>query len=157
MKHEDMHERLALRLYGELDPAESRALDAHLYDCEECRQFASELERGLGRVLAVRASARDALPPDWAERLHAATRDVATTAPRQSIPPERLSPWWAAAAGIAAGLLLALSALRVGGDESMNTPRGEERSAYARYYGGTAPPLAASGGQWSRLATQRRR
>ncbi|MFN0243592.1 MAG: zf-HC2 domain-containing protein [Planctomycetota bacterium] len=156
MKHEDIHERLALRLYGELDPAESRALDEHLRDCEECRQFASELEHGLGRVVAVRTSARDELPPDWAERLQAATRDVATTAPRPSVAPERLSPWWAAAAGIAAGLLLALSALRVGGGETTNAPRGEERSAYAHYYGGTAPPLATSGGQWSRLATQRR-
>lgn len=159
MKHEDIHERLALRLYGELDHAEALALDAHLEGCEPCRRFARELEQGLGRVVAARTGARDDLPPDWAERLRVATRDVAVTALPQPAPrasPAHVSPWWTAAAGLAAGWLLALSALRVVGGDPAGAPRSEERSAYARYYGGAAPPLATSGGQWSRLAAQRR-
>ncbi|MEM7309219.1 MAG: zf-HC2 domain-containing protein [Planctomycetota bacterium] len=94
--HEPFRELLALRLYGELDDAEARALAAHLAGCDACARFADELEHGLGAAPRGETGAAE-LPDGWRERLDDAIRPAAA------------SRWrWAApfAAGLAAGVLL---------------------------------------------------
>ena len=80
--NERARELLALRLYGELDAAEKAELEGYLSTSAEVRQFAVELEAGLGAVAA-------ALPP---------TPQVG----RRSI------PWRASLVSFAAGLLLSV-------------------------------------------------
>ena len=93
--HATFRELLALRLYGELDPADGPRLDAHLAGCAACRALAGELVRDLGALVPLSAPDGD-LPAGWRERLSAAARPA---------PAPRARPWLAFAAGLAAGLL----------------------------------------------------
>ena len=93
--HAPFQELLALRLYGELDPADGPRLDAHLAGCAACRALAGELERVLGALVPLSAPDGD-LPAGWRERLSAAA---------QHARPARARPWLAFAAGLAAGML----------------------------------------------------
>jgi len=83
MKHESIREWLALRLYEELDARDRTVLDAHLKTCADCREFASELDAGLGALRGEREA--EEIPIDWRERLRRST-NVATKR-------ARLSPW----------------------------------------------------------------
>ncbi len=106
MKHENYHELLALRLYGELSADEERILARHLAECPECGAFGRELEQALGAVKRADDALRhDELPADWAARLRTATR-------REARPVYRLRALGTFAAGLAAGLLLTWSAGR---------------------------------------------
>jgi predicted anti-sigma-YlaC factor YlaD len=96
MNHATVHEWLTLRLYGELDEHEERALAAHLAGCAACRDFAGELARGLGSL--PRAPAREAeLPAGWSVSL---AQRLATERRRRW-----LRPVLTFAAGLAAGLV----------------------------------------------------
>lgn len=93
--HTPFRELLALRLYGELDPAETQRLDAHLAACAACRAFGGELARGLGALAPSAAEAAGGdLPAGWRERLDAAVR-----------PAPRTRTLLAFAAGLAAGIV----------------------------------------------------
>jgi anti-sigma factor RsiW len=160
MNHEAFREQLALSLYGELDTQEAAELARHLAACAECRRFADELGAGLGRVAAARRTTLEhELPRDWRERLDLAWKE---TSPRRSSP--TLSTWWAAAAGLAAGLLIAWatfarvperSALPIvqQGASSDTTADGTAHAAtaYARFKRAAAPPLASTSDQLARM------
>ncbi|MEW6074417.1 MAG: hypothetical protein AB1726_17715, partial [Planctomycetota bacterium] len=94
-------ELAALRLYGELTPSEEAELDRLLAAHPAARAFASELAAGLGAARrAVEMADLAALPPDWRERLSAATRV-------RRGPGALVRAAATFAAGLAAGLLLA--------------------------------------------------
>ncbi len=100
MNLERAKELLALRLYDELSPEESAELERLLARSEEARNYARELERGLGtwKAAAERETAPE-LPTSWSERLREETREL----------PPRRAVWRTVAtfaAGLAAGLLL---------------------------------------------------
>lgn len=147
MTHENFHELLALRLYGELSADEARALERHLGACAECAAFALELERGLGVLARLDRARLLELPDDWAERLGAATR------------PTHLQRWVRAlvpfAAGVAASLLV--MALRPSATPSGELP-GARPGAEAPFVPRSdPPPLASSRGELARLETLIRR
>jgi hypothetical protein len=102
--HETWRELLALRLYGELAPAEVERLEQHLATCAPCSAFGAEL--GAGSLAAMTCSCAAEygleLPADWRERLDAAAR------PRLAA---RARPLLIFAAGLAAGLLIMALAL----------------------------------------------
>lgn len=155
--HDALRELLALRLYDELDPAETTRLDAHLAECSACRAYDAELVAGLGSLRPVREDA--ALPADWRARLERSVE----AAPR---PAHRPHPAWTFAAGLAAGLLaMALLRAEGGGDPidpgSGTSPTG---TAQATNLGPTAhplltgslrepPPRATGGGQLAYLGS----
>jgi anti-sigma factor RsiW len=155
MKHESIREWLALRLYDELDVRDREMLDAHLKTCADCREFASELEAGLGALRAERGA--EEIPADWRERLRRSTSVETKRA--------RLSPWWSSVAAFAAGILVAtilahrggaLAPIGEGGDESVQkrvarNDDARELSIYARFHGSTPPPIATTEGQLARL------
>ena len=147
MNLEEAKELLALRLYDELSPAESAALDRFLEESAEARAYARELEQGLGRCkAAAERDASDELPSDWTERLRAATREAAT---RRT--PLRLVATFAA--GLAAGLLV-MSALRSERGMALPDPAVAPSSiAMASYefaLRAAPPPRATGGGAFSR-------
>lgn len=148
MNHEHFREQMALRLYSELDLDETKALDEHLQRCDECRRFESDLTHGMGRVRSLAHARSDAeLPPDWTERLAAATRD---SGERRT----RISPWLAAVTSFAAGILVAaLVAHRADSPahESNRHPVTVDEANYARYLRETPPPPSTGGGQLARL------
>ncbi len=150
MNHEHFREQMALRLYSELDLDAAKALDVHLGQCDECRRFEAELTRGMGRVLSLAEARADAeLPPDWTERLAAATRDRGE---RRT----RISPWVAAVTSFAAGILVAaLVAHRADSPapESNRHPVTVDEANYARYLRATPPPPSTGGGQLARLSS----
>jgi anti-sigma-K factor RskA len=124
--HEEYKEMLAVRGLGALDPAEARALDQHLIDCDECRLELAEWET------TAAALALDAAPmaPSAVVRdriLEAVRADVfkpgftvsvssSPTSPREtskvvSLPTQRKSSagvpaWFAIAAGLVFVVLL---------------------------------------------------
>lgn len=108
MSCEAQRERLALRLYDELDASEDLLLEDHLASCAACRAFADELRDGLGALVPPAPIE----VPDWDERLRAATRGSAA-------PLRRLPSWTGLAAGFAAGLLVA--GLLGGGETGVGT------------------------------------
>ena len=147
MKHENYHELLALRLYGELSADEERILARHLAECPECGAFGRELEQALGAVKRADDTLRhDELPADWSERLRTATRRVAP-------PVYRLRALGTFAAGLAAGLLLTWSAGR-GSDPPLETGvtvvsnSGERYTFVAR---NDPPPRTTTRGQLAQL------
>jgi len=131
MSHEAWREQLALRQYGELDEREARALDVHLESCAACREFAAELELGLGRLA-------QAAPPHVDEVWLARVR--AGVAPR--IARRRNWGWAGFAAGLAAGALLVLW-LNPGQRDADTRSASLERSG--------PPPLARAGGEFAQL------
>ena len=140
MNHENFHELLALRLYGELSADEERALERHLASCAECTSFARELGQGLGVLARSGTDARASeLPPDWSERLRAATH------PRR----RNLLPLATFAAGLAAGLL-AMAALRPNTDPAERIQTSNEAPFVPR---SEPPPLASGRGELARLDT----
>jgi anti-sigma factor RsiW len=151
MNHDDAHELLALRLYGELSTEEDRALERHLATCTECTSFARELAQGLG-VLAHSATSADRarldeLPPDWLARLRAATRP----APRRW-----LQPLATFAAGVAAGLLV-MAALRSPASPALSDPTMRAGNTAPFVPRSEPPPRASSRGELARLDTLVRR
>ena len=82
---------------GELDAAETLALDAHAVGCARCRSLA-EAERRFRQLL--RRQPREAAPPELRARVVAGVRRSARV--------RALSPWLAAPAAAAAAALLAL-------------------------------------------------
>lgn len=150
MNHEHFREQIALRLYGELDVDETRALDLHVGGCADCRAFEARLGDGLGRVRELARTHGDVeLPADWSERLREATR-----------PSRRLSPWWTAVTSFAAGILVTALALHRGDApaSTSNDPRPTaDESSYAHYLSETPPPPATGSGQLARLSAYLKR
>lgn len=149
MIHETFRELLALRLYDELEAAESAALDAHLAGCAACRTFALELQAGLGR--APQGTAADDLPAGWSEALRARI-GARPSAPR---PATRRPALLAFASGLAAGLLV-MAGWRARGEPSATParPPAAVETAFAR---ATPPPLASGRGPLAQLAALERR
>lgn len=58
--HDRCREALALRLYGDVEPAESAFADTHLAGCTACRDEAAALDATLGRLVLARAGRADA-------------------------------------------------------------------------------------------------
>ncbi len=94
----DSKELLVGYLYGELDPAEQRAFDAHLLTCGECRSEVPALQATRGRMAAWAPP-----EPDLEFRVIRGGASAPAAAPRS-----RSIPAWALAA--AASLVLAASA-----------------------------------------------
>ncbi len=143
MKLERAKELLALRLYDELTPEESVALELCLADSEEARDYARELERGLGTwKAAAELEPGSELPPAWRERLRAATLE----------PPSRPAVGRAVAtfvAGLAAGLFLMWIA-RTEPEDRDPAPAPEPQllaeTSFPRFDPQPAPPPKATGG-----------
>lgn len=139
------NERLALRMYGELDAGDFYELEAHLSACAGCRARERELAEGLGRLRdSAPREADDALARERLRR--APAREVRFRAPA-------LSP---ALAGFAAGVLcaLGLTALLNPGTVPQETSRGEPAPVFAR---ATPPPAASDRGLGAVLANVARR
>jgi predicted anti-sigma-YlaC factor YlaD len=148
MDHDKFRELLCLRLYGETDETERRALDEHLTGCADCRAYASELERGLG-ALPGRRAVRDDLPAGWRERLG----EVARTRPGRG----RLLAF---VAGLAAGIAVALALRAPSASQEHSTPRTEvaELAGLPPFIlRAEAPPMASVRGPFARLAELRAR
>jgi anti-sigma factor RsiW len=148
MIHEKFRELLCLRLYGETDETERRALDEHLAGCADCRAYALELEQGLGALRARRAE-RDDLPAGWRERLG----EVAHA---------RLSRGrlLAFVAGLAAGIAVAFALRTPPASQEHSMPRTEvaELAGLPPFVlRAEAPPLASVRGPFARLAELRAR
>lgn len=58
--HDRCREALALRLYGDAEPAESAFADTHLAGCAACREEAATLDATLGRLVLARAERAEA-------------------------------------------------------------------------------------------------
>ena len=150
MNHERIRELLALRVYGETDPEEERAIAAHLAECPACADFAAELGQDLGRARELRAQA--SLPDDWDANLAEATADLRRRSWRREL--------LLVGSGLAAGVLamLAWSAIQspratAPAVANMNP----DTPAFLRFQGDTPPPLATAGGPAARyLAWQAR-
>lgn len=141
MNHETIHELLALRLYEEIDDRERAALEQHLSMCADCRLLASELAAGLGTVRAPsRGAGLDEPPAEWVEKLRVEAGAVR--------PHRRISPWWTAAAGFAAGLLSALAIAQRG---AHSTELARVDPTWGRFYRATPPPQATTTGQLAHL------
>jgi predicted anti-sigma-YlaC factor YlaD len=150
MNHEQIRELLALRLYGEIEPDEERALVEHLRECRECARFARELEQGLGRTRELRETAD--LPAGW----DASLADATARLRRRSWMREALL----VGSGLAAGVLAMLAW------SAFSSPRATVPSiassypdapAFLRFQHDTPPPLATAGGPAARyLAWQAR-
>jgi anti-sigma factor RsiW len=141
MTHETFHELIALRLYGELDAAETARLEEHLASCTDCRAVALELEETLGAVHASDEAVRDELPAGWRERL----RNRALSVP----PRPRRSAVLPFVAGLAAGLLLMLTWTSYQGGGVSTGPDGA-RIPTVDVGGGD--PIVASAGRSTRRA-----
>ena len=139
MNHERMREQLALRLYGEIDPAEEQALAAHLRDCAACARFAGELEQGLGRARELPSEA--ALPAGWDARLAGATARVRRGAFTREV--------LLVGSGLAAGVL-AMLAFHTSAKPASVASADPDAPAFLRYQGSTPPPLATGGGPAAR-------
>lgn len=141
MKHEDMRELLALRLYGEIDDAQRERLEAHVASCEDCRTFAHELERGLGAV-------QPGLAEDDGAWIVALERSIER---EESV--RRNAHWWVAAAGFAAGFLAFWLVTRVQHPTAPSDEQSANRaiSPYERFLGDAPPPRSDSRGELSRL------
>ncbi len=154
MSCETHREELALRLYGELEPAEARALEAHLESCDACRAFADELERGLGRLAGAAPPEAPVPAGPWSTP---AAEIVGAARPRWG----RAPAWSLAAAGFAAGFLAAWLGLATPADPGAGTgpaaPAGAsvELAAGVDPAGGfgraSAPPPAAGPGSLGRV------
>ena len=133
-RHDDDYDKelLALRLYGELDPAEERALATRVAESSALQAYAAELEAGLGAVL--RAPRPADLPAGWHERLRA---EIAAE------PSGR--PWLGALVGFAAGVLV--TALLLAPDAPT------ERREVPAFRRAEPPPPAATRGAASQLAS----
>ena len=134
--HDAFRELAALRLYGELDPAELERLERHLAQCEACAELARDLESGLGR-LALTAADGD-LPKDWSRRLEAAIVAPST------LPALTFSTLRVAAASFLTGALVAWTLAtghpeRSGSTGESSAPTSPTRTAFER---STPPPLA---------------
>ncbi len=150
MKHDEIRELLALRLYDELEPDEQRSLEAHLRGCTDCARFANELEVGLGRVRIPEESPE--LPPDWDARLARST----ATLRRRSWTREALL----VASGLAAGVLLMIawgSLARGPHDMRQLAHLDPDAPAFLRFQGDTPPPPATGGGPSARYLAWRAR
>jgi len=143
MMHVRIRELLALRVYGETDPEEERAIEAHLAECAACAGFAAELGQDLGRARALRAQA--SLPADWDANLADATAGLRRSTWRREL--------LLVGSGLAAGVLamLAWSALS---KPAANPPAvasaNPDAPAFLRFQGDTPPPLATAGGPAAR-------
>jgi anti-sigma factor RsiW len=152
MKHDDIRQLLALRLYGEIDDAQRERVESHVAGCDDCRTFADELERGLGAVHAGRVEDDGA----WIDALQRSIeRDEIGRSIEREEPVRRISPWWVAAAGFAAGLLAFWLATRAGASHEI-VPREEQTaqrvlSPYEHFLGDTPPPRSDSSGGLTRL------
>jgi anti-sigma factor RsiW len=150
MMHVRIRELLALRVYGETDPEEERAIEAHLAECAACAKFAAELGQDLGRTRELRAE--PSLPADWDANLADATADLR----RRSWKRELLL----VGSGLAAGVLamLAWSAIsKAPAHPPTLANANPDAPAFLRFQGDTPPPLATAGGPAARyLAWQAR-
>jgi anti-sigma factor RsiW len=100
-EHDRYRDQLALRLYGELDQAETQDLEGHLADCLHCRSWALDLERGLGILASPGHPPAAALSAAWTDRLHAEIE-------RQLPSPSRRAALLVPALAFAAGILVTL-------------------------------------------------
>jgi anti-sigma factor RsiW len=146
MHHQDIHELLALDLYGELDSTDRERLDAHVADCPACRAFALELRHGLGRLAG--AALGGDLPGDWRVRLQ---REVEVAARRAPAPRGFVV---GAAVGLAAGVVIAWGIVAAtaparGASEFTANDAAANRSVLSASIG--APPRAQAGGELARL------
>jgi anti-sigma factor RsiW len=130
--HDDIHELLALDLYGELDTVQRARLGRHLAECPECREFAAELRQGLGRLAG--AAVEGDLPSGWRARLQ---REVEVAAPRARTPRGFAL---GAAAGLAAGILFAWGTLYL----TPGTPPVRPAPQFASNGSGSVPPMFAA-------------
>src|SRR5678815_3756487 len=116
-RHEDYKEMLTVRGLGALDPAEARALDQHLKDCDECRLELAEWETTAATLaldaapMAPSAGVRDrileAVRADVFKPGFTASVSNSRTSPREmskvvSLPTQRKS-----SAGVPAGFAIA--------------------------------------------------
>ena len=94
MNREELREKLALQLYGELSEAEDAELERVLATDAESRRFAAELKDGLGRLVPGEAAAplSEAWEEEWSQRLRAAIETAATTYSRSSQAPVGCPP-----------------------------------------------------------------
>lgn len=142
-QHESFRELTALRLYDELDGADAERLEAHLSGCAECREYAAELEAGLGACS--RPSDLADLPAGWRERLAQETRPVGL---------RLLRPALTFAAGLAAGLVLMAF---IPDEVERVAPASAEaqagRTSLLAMVDGP-PPLATGGGSLGMLGSQ---
>jgi anti-sigma factor RsiW len=136
--HDAFRELAALRLYGELDPAELARLERHLAQCEACAELARDLEAGLGRL--VPDSAHDDLPSEWKSGLEAAI--VADGEP--DLPAVPRSTLWVAAASFLVGAAVAWSAAPGRGEAPVTDFDVPNATAVSRsnFERSTPPPLA---------------
>ncbi len=106
--HERLRDDLAAYSLGALDGPEARAVEAHLEDCESCREWLHWLRPA---VDVLPASVQQEVPPEsLRERLMATVRAEAESAPEPAAPRRRLVParWsFRPAAAMAAIALLA--------------------------------------------------
>jgi len=151
-RHDEIRELLALRLYGELDAEGHEQVARHLPGCEACTAFASELERGLGRLAARPDDAFDELPAGWRESVAIAA--LAERPARRS----RLFPGWQLAAGFLLGLLTAWALLRAAPPaDPRDTSVVQQPAPRAGAAATSDVPRSTGGpGPLARLAAQRR-
>jgi anti-sigma factor RsiW len=145
MNHETFHELIALRLYDEIDASDRSRLEAHLEICAACRVFAAEIEQGLGAVARAQRTEAD-LPADWTERMRRATL--------ASPPLRRLTPWWTAVAGFAAGVIATIAIARGPAQAPANVAT---ISTWERFHRDAPPPAATTEGPFARLGEYRKR
>ena len=154
IQHDDIHELLALRLYGELEAGDVSRVEAHLAECAACRTFAGELEHGLGRVAMASA---DDLPGDWRARLE---REVAASPPaspaRGVVAPQSflLGTALGLAAGllVAWGLIVAMPSKDAAPQPTYVASNGSADGAPVEVALATLPPKAQAGGELARLS-----
>ena len=114
--HDRSHRLLAAFLAGDLHPAEARAWDQHLLECEQCWRAVREDRAGRQAAQVLRQPA----PPGLADRVAFAIEVAAATraAPRQAQPDGRQRRWasrlrWRRLASVAAVVVAAAVTLLV--------------------------------------------
>ena len=133
---------LAAFLAGDLDPADARAWDEHLLECEACWRAVREDRAGRQAAQVL----RQPTPPQLADRVRfavelAAAGTIAQPRPRRGV---RLrGRWLAGAGGLVAAVAVTVAALQIpGGRETGSMPAAV--AAVARY-AETVPPAPNPG------------
>lgn len=125
MTHAECQVELVALEYGELAPAQARAVEGHLAGCESCR---AERESLASTRRMMRALPPEAPPDAWTRSVMAVAREAASAA-RETKRPWWMTMWFSPAMALATGLVVVGGAswwsLQKSGNDAMSPPPAE--------------------------------